>query len=135
MKYINLCLMSAFVLILASCSTPQTKSEPPKPVIYEYEYEIINTRAVCEPDFQTWTRLYTAFAYPELVSDKSDKDKAYAEGAKIVECTAGILQSNISQRGADGWKLITFEALQPGTYDLGVEYSYRLVWERPKATP
>lgn len=131
MKHTKIFIMLALVLILTSCSTPQTTETVP----YEYEYEILNTRANCEPDLETWTRLYSAFNNPELIEDKSEIDTAIADGAAIVECTVNILQSNLTQRGVDGWKLVAFEALLPGAYDLGVEYNFRLVWERPMATP
>lgn len=123
MKRTSLVLMAAVVLILAGCAGP---------VVYDYQYQLVNTRTACEPEYETWLTLYNAFTYPETVLEQSDIELAYAEATKIVECTAGAVQGVISQRGADGWKLITFEALQPGVYDLGVEYIYRLVWERPK---
>jgi len=123
MKPRSLGLMAAIVLVLASCSTPAA---------YEYEYQIINTRRACEPDYETWLKLYEAITHPESVLDQSEMELAYAEASKIVTCTASAVQGVIAERGAEGWRLVAFEALQPGAYDLGVEYIYRLVWERPK---
>jgi hypothetical protein len=123
MKPRSLGLMAAIVLVLASCSTPAA---------YEYEYQIINTRRACEPDYETWVQLYSVYTYPEGVMEQSEIEAAAAAASKIVTCTAGAVQGVIRERGAEGWRLVAFEALQPGAYDLGVEYIYRLVWERPQ---
>ncbi len=135
MKFVRnllLYLFSISILILVGCTSNTSSSVP---VRYEYKYEIINTRDQCEPDLQTWTKIYMDLGG---LGTGINKD-AYAEGvkavSKLVECTGDVLQSHISQLGDAGWRLVSFEALPSTEYDFGVEYVYRLVWERPKTGP
>lgn len=133
---INIILVYALLAVFAaSCSSAQGISTPvptplpsvpppvPEPATFEYEYEIVNTRATCEPDLATWAELLS------LSIGASDKEAAQ-KAAAILQCTQAQLQSRLSQRGEDGWRLVTFETLSPAEYDLGIEYTYRLVWER-----
>lgn len=137
MKTRHISIIVLLVLALAGCSSPSNQPTPspkpvtpsPKPVTYEYMYEIVDTRAACEPDIETWSELlWLSSGY----SDKEQADSAAQKAAAIVLCTESILQERLSQRGAENWKLVAFEALTPSQYDLGIEYTYRLVWERPK---
>lgn len=131
----NLIVAVGFAIAAAGCSPAPVQSTPvttqvPKPTLYEYSYEIANTRTACEPDIATWTEL-DQLAYG-LISDKTQADAAAQKAAVILQCTQTQLQTELTQRGADGWKLVTFETIAPAQYDLGIEYSYRLVWERQK---
>lgn len=134
LKHLLVIVATVLMIVATGCSSRQNQpnapaTETPLPISYQYEYEIVNTRTECEPDMETWLRLYTALNYGDLASDV-DMDEVYAEGAEIANCTAENVQDYISRRGENGWRLIAFEALQPQTYDLGVEYSYRMIWER-----
>jgi hypothetical protein len=128
-----------FILLIfgAGCSTftpntspiasLSTNEEMASPTLYDYEYEIVNTRPECEPSSGTVMRLYLS-----LSGGGDDYTDALAETLLIVDCTASVLQSRISERGDSGWKMVAFEAFPTSDFDLGVEYSYRIVWERPK---
>ena len=130
MRASYIAIVALLVCTLASCSLgakqPASISATSQPTVYQYEYETVNTRADCGPDDQTFAGL---LAY-SLNPTPSGYDSIAQKVAAIVSCTQNRLQDRLSQRGAVGWKLVAFEALTPTQSDFGIEYSYRLVWEK-----
>ena len=121
MKKISVILLALLAVLLAGCSSTSA---------YEYEYEIIDTHTACEPDLETWQQMLELF-YGES-QDKTSYDSAVEKAKSIVACNETELQAALATRGDEGWRLITFDTITPGQYDLGIEYTYRLVWERAK---
>lgn len=121
MKKFTVLMLALVVILLAGC-----KSSP----AYEYDYEIIDTHVACEPDLETWKQLLE-LSYGES-TDKATYDSAIEKAKVIVACNETELQAVLEQRGSEGWQLMTFETITPSQYDLGIEYTYRLVWERAK---
>lgn len=134
---LSLFLSGTALLITQLRAGESSQPEPittPVVVTYDYQYEIISTYAECEPDSETvsdWS----------FGSEAGHIDKAAAEIAAVNECSWRVFNNYISNRGNQGWKLIAFESMGPEFYSVysvvsgetkfPVEYSYRLVWERP----
>ena len=82
--------------------------------------------------FEIFSCVYSSILYLSLRVGYEEFNKSVAEVLLISECASNLLQTLITERGNNGWKLVAFEAFPINEFDLGVEYSYRMIWERPK---
>lgn len=124
-----------FVGLLASCSSPTRLPipSPAAPIIYEYQYEVVNTRSDCEPD--NLILLETDFRLL-LIGISTERYEDYEEAASVlrqaVECTKSEIQTHLSGMGDNSWNIVSFETQPPIEGEVGIQFLYRIVWERPK---
>lgn len=143
---------------LAGCSALQPDTTPiefPKPVTYEHKYEIIDTRASCQPISSVQAALLkdlydlsvldcncdcgeenpTLFFQPlgPTTREELKQLEVPIESTRsVVLCVQTELQTGLAQLENAGWELIEFQALNTSPYDLGIQYAYLTLWQKQK---
>lgn len=107
----------AIAFLLVACATPREE-----PRAYEYQHEIFDAAEGCTIDKRL--RLNVSIDAPL-------NELEQAQLATFMRCAADHIPEYLNSRGAEGWRLLSFEAL-PTPAGSFPTLHYRLVWERPR---
>lgn len=102
---------------------------PEEKINYTYQYEYISTRSQCGLTDDEY------YLVSLTNSIEGSPQEVYAESQKIAtrtfNCITESISTHLSNKSNEGWRLVSINNLQPSQIDLGFEFDYRLVWEKP----
>ena len=120
-------------LVLSGCistaqPTPQPTPTPtPETPTFEYVIEIVSAERECLLTEQEYEALIMTITN---LADKEQMELATQAASRANACTISKLQDELSRRGASGWRLIHIEPVDTAMARLGIQYEYKLIWER-----